>query len=176
MKVLVSHSLRIAAGAFAATFCLSCTTIPAAPSGACSAEQRARDTTTCRQSVFDEILSQGLIAGAATIIPDFVAHGLTRDAGRAEDRAAAEGWRQAVPDLRMVPLRIAADCNLVAVHWEGVGTNTGEGNGLPATGRSLRVQSTFAMRDGRTGRGMVHLRSIHHAAATWDAAGIASPT
>lgn len=91
--------------------------------------------------VFEEILSRGRIAENETIYhPEFVARGLTRDAGRAEDRAAAEGWRQAVPDLRMDVLQIVADCDLVAVHWEGSGTNSGSGNGLPATGRSVRVR------------------------------------
>jgi len=102
--------------------------------------------------VFDEILSKGRIAENEPIYdPDFVAHGLTRDAGRAEDRAASEGWRQAAPDLNMKLLRVAAECDLVAVHWEGTGANTGTGNGLPATGRSIRVwgMTFFRLRDGR---------------------------
>jgi len=102
--------------------------------------------------VFDEILSKGRIAENEHIYdPGFVAHGPTRDADRAEDRAASEGWRQAAPDLNMKVLRVAAECDLVAVHWEGTGTNTGTGNGLPATGRSIRVwgMTFFRLRDGR---------------------------
>lgn len=102
--------------------------------------------------VFEEILSKGRIAENEHIYdPAFVAHGPTRDAGRAEDRAASEGWRQAAPDLNMKVLRVAAECDLVAVHWEGTGTNTGTGNGLPATGKSIRVwgMTFFRLRDGR---------------------------
>jgi len=102
--------------------------------------------------VFDEILSKGRIAENEHIYdPEFVVHGLTRDADRAEDRAASEGWRQAAPDLNMQVLHIVAECDLVAVNWEGTGTNTGAGNGLPATGKSIRVRGMtfFRLRDGR---------------------------
>lgn len=101
--------------------------------------------------VLEEVLGKGRIAENEHIYhPQFVAHGATRDAGRAEDRAATEGWRRAAPDMNVRALRIAADCDLVAVHWEATGTNTGEGNGLPATGRSMRVRGVtfFGVRDG----------------------------
>ena len=102
--------------------------------------------------MFDEILSKGRIAENEGLYdPEFKAHGPTHDADRAEDRAAAEGWRKAAPDLNVDVLRIAAECDLVAVHWEGTGTNTGEGNGLPATGRRVRVwgMTFFRLRNGR---------------------------
>jgi len=121
-----------------------------APAG-CDARDLERNKTVAR-IVFDEILSRGRIAENEHIYdPGFVAHGPSRDAGRAEDRAASEGWRQAAPDLNMKVLRIAAECDLVGVHWEGTGTNTGAGNGLPATGRSIRVwgMTFFRLRDGR---------------------------
>ncbi len=46
---------------------------------------------------------------------------------------------------------MVSDCDLVAVHYEGTGTNTGEGNGFAATGRSLRVRGMtfFRLVDGR---------------------------
>lgn len=117
----------------------------------CPAKTPRKNTATAR-IVFEEILSKGLVDENEGIYhPEFVARGLTRDAGRAEDRAAAAGWRQLAPDLKMTPLRIVADCSLVAVHWEGTGTNTGEGNGLPATGRSIRVwgMTFFRFEDGK---------------------------
>jgi predicted ester cyclase len=40
----------------------------------------------------------------------------------------------------MTVLNVVSDCDYVSVHWEGTGTNTGEGNGIPATGRSIRVR------------------------------------
>ena len=101
--------------------------------------------------VFEEVLSKGRIAENEHIYhAAFVAHGLTSDSGRAEDRAATEAWRRAAPDIRMEVLRVVSDCETVAVHFEARGTNTGEGAGLPATGRSVRAQGVtfFKLRDG----------------------------
>ena len=107
---------------------------------ACSQEQRHLNENTVR-IVFDEILSKGRIAENEHIYHrNFVARGMSRDATRAEDRAASEGWRKMAPDLKMTILRTVSDCNFVAVHFEGRGTNTGEGNGFPATGRPVRVR------------------------------------
>ncbi len=102
--------------------------------------------------VFEEILGKGRIAENEHIYhPDFVARGMTRDATRAEDRAASEGWRSMAPDLQMKVLHLVSDCDYVAAHFEGSGTNTGEGNGFPATGRTIRVRgmTIFRLADGR---------------------------
>lgn len=111
----------------------------------CSLAQRQRNEGTVR-IVYDEILSKGRIAENERIYhPEFRVRGITRDATREEDRAAAEGWRKMAPDLKMSVLLVVADCDFAAVHWEGTGTNTGEGNGFPATGRSVRVRGmTFS--------------------------------
>jgi steroid delta-isomerase-like uncharacterized protein len=52
-----------------------------------------------------------------------------------EDQAALKGWHQAFPDLSIVPEKLIADGDQVAVYWIARGTNTGTGNGLPATGK-----------------------------------------
>lgn len=110
---------------------------PAGAAQGCDREVEAGNKQVARK-VFEEILSQGRIDENEHLYhPDFVAHGVRRDAGRAEDRAATEGWRSAAPDLRMDVLRMVAECDLVAVHWSGSGTNTGTGNGLPATGKRM---------------------------------------
>ncbi|UXI70302.1 ester cyclase [Tahibacter amnicola] len=118
----------------------------------CSPKAVAHNKAIAR-TVFEEILSKGRIAENESIYhPRFVAHGPNRDAGREEDRAASEGWRQAAPDLRMDVLRIVAECDMVAVHWSGSGTNTGTGNGLPATGKrmsNLWGMTIFRMEDGK---------------------------
>ena len=104
---------------------------------ACDAAAVERNKRTAR-IVFEEILSRGRIDENEHIYhPDFVARGRNRDAGRDEDRAASKGWREAVPDLQMTVQRIVAECDFVAVHWSGSGTNSGAGNGLPATGRTM---------------------------------------
>lgn len=106
----------------------------------CTAEARQRNEATVRL-VFEEILSRGRIVENERIYHrDFVAHGITRDATREEDRAASEGWRKMAPDLKMTVLHMVSECDFVAAHFEGTGTNTGEGNGFPATGRSIRVR------------------------------------
>jgi len=118
---------------------------------ACTAETRRQNEATVR-IVFEEILGKGRIAENEHIYhPGFVARGMTRDATRAEDRAASEGWRSMAPDLQMKVLHLVSDCDYVAAHFEGSGTNTGEGNGFPATGRSIRVRgmTIFRLVDGR---------------------------
>ncbi|MGE0031685.1 MAG: ester cyclase [Steroidobacteraceae bacterium] len=47
--------------------------------------------------------------------------------------------------------QIIAEGDLVAVLWRGEGINTGEGNGLPATGKPFHVtaMTMFRLRDGK---------------------------
>lgn len=117
----------------------------------CSAQLLA-DNERLGRTVLEEVLGKGRIAENEHIYHDeFVAHGATRDYSRLEDRAATEGWRKAAPDLEVRALRVVADCTRVVVHFEASGTNTGEGNGLPATGRAMRMQgiTIFGIRDGQ---------------------------
>ena len=89
--------------------------------------------------VFLEIFNQGKFELANEIYAkDFVNHGLTRDIGLKEDQDAARGWRSAFPDLHMTVDKVLVDGEFVTVLWSGGGTNTGEGNGLPATGKKLK--------------------------------------
>jgi steroid delta-isomerase-like uncharacterized protein len=99
--------------------------------------------------VYEEGLSQGIFTAPYT--PDFIGHAgngtFTREAGLAE----AKGWRQAFPDLKVNVDLILAEKDLVAVRWTARGTNSGSGNGLPATGKTVKVtgQATFRFVDGR---------------------------
>ena len=96
---------------------------------------------TVARRVFDEIFNQGKFEVADQIYAkDFVNHGLMRDASLKEDQAAARGWKQAFPDLKMTVLQEVAEGDLVTVLWMGSGTNTGAGNGLPATGKSGQLR------------------------------------
>ena len=102
--------------------------------------------------VFAEIFNQGKFDVAARIYaPDFVNHGHDRDIGLAEDQAAARGWKQAFPDLDMRVDQIIAEGDRVCVLWTGRGTNTGTGNGLPATGKKgeLRGMTLWRISGGR---------------------------
>jgi predicted ester cyclase len=99
--------------------------------------------------VYDEGLNQGIFTVPYT--KDFIGHAgngtFTREGGLAE----AKGWRQAFPDLKMNIDLILAENDLVAVRWTATGTNTGAGNGIPATGKPVKItgQATFRFVDGR---------------------------
>jgi len=83
---------------------------------------------------FDELLSKGRFELAEQLYAkDFVNHGIHRDISFEEDEAALKGWHQAFPDLSIVPEKLIADGDQVAVYWIARVTNTGTGNGLPAT-------------------------------------------
>jgi steroid delta-isomerase-like uncharacterized protein len=116
-------------------FLLSLSVIPALASNL-----QAKNKAVARR-VFNEIFNQGKFEVADQIYAkDFVNHGLTRDVSLKEDQDAARGWKQAFPDLKMTVLQEIAEGDLVTVLWMGTGTNTGEGNGLPATGKSGQLR------------------------------------
>ncbi len=90
------------------------------------------------RTFFEQVLDGGqLDKYADSHVPDFVAHGRTRDATLEEDMAAAREERKAVPDLHVKVNEIMAERDLVLVYWTASGTNTHEGMGLPATGKSF---------------------------------------
>jgi len=85
---------------------------------------------------FDELLSRGRFELAEELYAkDFVNHGVHRNASLEEDQAALKGWHQAFPDLVISPEKLIAENDLVTIYWIARGTNTGTGNGLPATGK-----------------------------------------
>jgi len=85
---------------------------------------------------FEEILSNGHFDLANELYAkDFVNHGIHRNASLEEDQAALKGWHQAFPDLVSSPEKLIAEDDLVTIYWIARGTNTGTGNGLPATGK-----------------------------------------
>lgn len=85
---------------------------------------------------FEELLSKGKFELAEQLYAkDFVNHGIHRDISLEEDQAALKGWHQAFPDIAIVPEKLIAEGDLVAIYWIARGTNTGTGNGLPATGK-----------------------------------------
>lgn len=85
---------------------------------------------------FEELLSKGQFELAAQLYAkDFVNHGIHRDISLEEDQAALKGWHQAFSDISITPEKLIAEGDLVAIYWIARGTNTGTGNGLPATGK-----------------------------------------
>jgi len=89
---------------------------------------------------FEEILSRGRLELTQQFYAkDFVNHGIHRDASLEEDQAALKGWHQAFSDVAIVPEKLIAEGDLVVVYWIARGTNTGTGNGLPATGKKAEL-------------------------------------
>jgi steroid delta-isomerase-like uncharacterized protein len=103
-----------------------------------AAAETAEQRKAVARRVFEEIFNQGKFEIADQIYAkDFVNHGVTRDIGLKEDQEAARGWRSAFPDLQTKVDKLLVDGEFVTVLWSGGGTNTGTGNGLPATGKKL---------------------------------------
>jgi steroid delta-isomerase-like uncharacterized protein len=134
-----------------------------------SVSSLAADTSDTRkavaQRVFDEILNAGRFDVAAQLYADdFVNHGATRDVGLDEDQNAARGWRSAAPDLVTTIDKLLAEGEFVVVLWHAEGTNTGSGNGLPATGKRVKTRGITIWRilDGK----------IHEEWSVFDQAGI----
>ncbi len=97
--------------------------------------------------VYEDVLNQGRLDVAREIhTPDFTAHSGQRTAGIEEDIAAVKGWRSAFPDFVVTIDQMVAEGDRVAVLWTARGTNTGEGNGLPATGRGGQTQGLTIFR------------------------------
>ena len=89
---------------------------------------------------FEEILSQGHFELAEQLYAkDFVNHGVHRNASLEEDQAALKGWHEAFPDVSIMPEKLIAEGDLVTIYWVARGTNTGTGNGLPATGKKAEL-------------------------------------
>lgn len=92
------------------------------------------------RKLFDETLNKDRWDTYLAIhAPAFRAHAGRSIATREEDLEFAKGWRRAFPDGAYTIEKLVAEGDLVAVYWTGRGTNTGEGNGLPATGKAIDV-------------------------------------
>lgn len=86
--------------------------------------------------VFEDLYNRRDFAAAADIYaPDFVNHGVTRDASLAEDLAATRAWCAAFPDLRMTVEQEIAEGDRVTVLWLGEAAV----NGKPLTLRGITI-------------------------------------
>jgi steroid delta-isomerase-like uncharacterized protein len=115
------------------TAVISCSFLLAGIACASSLQEQNKELA---KRAFEELLSKGKFELAEKLYAkDFINHGIHRDIGFDEDQAALKGWHQAFPDLAIVPEKLIAEGDLVTIYWIARGTNTGTGNGLPATGR-----------------------------------------
>ena len=123
------------------------------PCGANASDGASADALELNKSITRRVYEEGLNQGKFEVpySEDFVGHGGNATFTHADDMAEARGWRSAFPDLNITIEKQVAERDLVAVHWTARGTNTGTGNGIPATGRAVQVTGTtlFRMDDGR---------------------------
>ena len=107
-----------------------------------------RNTAIARR-VYEEGLSQGIFEVPYTA--DFVGHGRASTFTHAQGMAEAKGWREAFPDLKVTVDQTVAQRDLVCVRWTARGTNTGTGNGIPATGKRVQISgmTMFRFVDGK---------------------------
>lgn len=123
------------------------------PCGANASDGVRAESLELNKSVTRRVYEEGLNQGRFEVpySADFVGHGGRRTFTHADGMAEAKGWRKAFPDLKITVDKQVAERDLVAVRWTARGTNTGTGNGIPATGRSVEITGTtlFRMADGR---------------------------
>jgi len=97
--------------------------------------------------VFEDMFNRGDFKAADEIYaPDFVNHGVHRNASLEEDLAAARREKTLLPDLNMTVDLITADQDLVTVVWTARGTNTGRSGWVPATGARVELRGITVWR------------------------------
>jgi steroid delta-isomerase-like uncharacterized protein len=105
----------------------------------CASSLQEQNKATARRA-FEELLSGGRFELAEELYAkDFINHGIHRNASLEEDQAALKGWHEAFPDVVIAAEKLIAEGDLVTVYWIARGTNTGTGNGLPATGKKAEL-------------------------------------
>lgn len=123
------------------------------PCGANASDGVGAESLEINKSVTRRVYEEGLNQGRFEVpySSDFVGHGGRATFTHADGMAEAQGWRKAFPDLKITVDKQVAERDLVAVRWTARGTNTGTGNGIPATGRAVQITGTtlFRMADGR---------------------------
>lgn len=123
------------------------------PCGANASDASGADTLELNKAITRRVYDEGLNQGRFDVPyrEDFVGHGGNTTFTHAQGMAEARGWREAFPDLAITVDRQVAEDDLVAVRWTARGTNTGTGNGIPATGRVVEMTGTtlFRLDDGR---------------------------
>ncbi len=123
------------------------------PCGANASDGARAESLELNKSITRRVYEEGLNQGRFEVpySEDFIGHGGSSTFTHADGMAEAKGWREAFPDLNITVEKQVAEQDLVAVRWTARGTNTGTGNGIPATGRAVQISGTtlFRMADGK---------------------------
>ncbi len=120
----------------------------ALPIGTQAADSAGAGSVELNRSITRRVYEEGLNQGKFEVPyrADFVGHAGAGTFTHADGMAQARGWREAFPDLNITVDRQVAEQDLVAVRWTARGTNTGAGNGIPATGRAVEMTGTTLFR------------------------------
>ena len=121
------------------------------PCGANASGGARAESLELNKSITRRVYEEGLNQGRFEVpySENFVGHGGTATFTHADGMAEARGWRDAFPDLEITVDKQVAERDLVAVRWTARGTNTGTGNGIPATGRAVQDHRHDAVPNGR---------------------------
>ena len=100
-----------------------------------------QDPKTVISRMFEAVMNQGQLNKVDEyFVQDFVEHAVTGDIrGREAFKQFVAEWRQGFPDIHSEVLDIVSEGALVYWTVRFTGTNTGEFNGMPATGRPVDV-------------------------------------
>lgn len=138
--VMKKYEILLSAAATIATFA---GVVPCKATASDVAEALELNKSIARR-VYEEGLNQGRFE--VPYSPYFVGHGGRTHFTHADGMAEAKGWREAFPDLKITVDQLVAEHDFVAVRWTARGTNTGAGNGIPATGRAVQISGTTLFR------------------------------
>jgi steroid delta-isomerase-like uncharacterized protein len=100
------------------------------------------------QKWFEEVWNKGrasaideMLAGGALV------HGLGADlSGPGEFKQFHAAYRNAFPDIALHVDEIVAEGDLVAARWSGSATHTGDGLGVPGTGKPVHLTGMVIVR------------------------------
>jgi steroid delta-isomerase-like uncharacterized protein len=91
--------------------------------------------------VFDDVVNSNSLAAAAELVgPAYVNHGVPVPAKGPEALRLAVGmFRAAFPDIKVTLEHVVAEGDRVATHGYFTGTHKGDFNGIPPTGKAIKV-------------------------------------
>jgi len=99
------------------------------------------------RKVFDDLFSHGRYEEIPQIYArNCVVHHDNKTSKLDESIAEGKGWRAAAPDMVMTANKIDISGDMVMVDWTAHGTNTGKGNGVPATGKRFVIHGNSRFR------------------------------
>lgn len=106
-----------------------------------SAESQAETNKRLARAFFEEIWNQGDESAIDRYIPlDAKGNDPDFGSGREGFKAQWRKWREAFPDLHFEIVDLIAEGDKVLTRWVLTGTHQGEYLGVPATGKSIRVE------------------------------------